>query len=72
MTAADHSLFDMPDLGVHVVDLLILAVLVLVMRCVVFSMFLSGVRSKFRPVGRASRFDFLDFVLGEFGNFSSR
>ena len=62
----------MPDLGVHVVDLFNLAVLVLVMRCVVFSMFLSGVRSKFRPVGRASRFDFLDFVLGEFGNFSSR
>ena len=56
----------------HVVDLFILAVLVLVMRCVVFSMFLSGVRSKFSPVGRASRFDFLDFVLGEFGNFSSR
>ena len=60
----------MPDLGVHVVDMFILAVLV--MRCVVFSMFLSGVRSKFRPVGRASRFDFLDFFLGEFGNFSSR
>src|SRR5256885_11110453 len=30
------------------------------------SMFLSGVRSKFRPVGRASRFHFLDFFLGEF------
>jgi len=60
----------MPDLGVHVVDMFILAVLVV--RAVVFSMFLSGVCSKFRPFGRASRFDFLDFFVGKFGNFSSR
>ncbi len=55
----------MPDFGV-----LVFAMFMLAMRCVVFGVFLSHVCSKFRPVGRPSRFDFLDFFLGEFRNFS--
>jgi len=40
------------------------------MSCVVFGVFLGHIRSEFRPIGRASRFDFLGFFLGEFRNFS--
>jgi len=68
----DHFLFDMLDLGVLVLDVFMLAVLVLAMCCVVFGVLLSHVRGEFRPVGRASRFDFLGFFLGEFRNFSGR
>jgi hypothetical protein len=68
----DRFLFDKPDLGVFVLDLFMLAVLVLALGCVVLGVLLSHVRSKFRPVGRASRFDLLSFFLGEFRNFSGR
>jgi hypothetical protein len=37
---------------------------------VVFGVLLSYVRGKFRPVGGAPGFDFLDLFLGEFRNFS--
>jgi len=36
----------------------------------VFGVLLSYVRGKFRTVGGAPGFDFLDLFLGEFGNFS--
>jgi hypothetical protein len=39
------------------------------MSSIVFGVCLRYVRSEFRPVGRASGFDFLGFFLGEFGNF---
>jgi len=66
----NRFLFDVPNFGVLVFAMFMLAVSVLAMRCVVFGVFLSHVRSEFRPVGRPSRFDFLDFFLGEFRNFS--
>ena len=54
------------------VDMFVFGVFVLAMRCVMFGMLLSHVRSEFRPVGGASSFDFLDFFLGEFRDFSGR
>jgi hypothetical protein len=68
----DHFPFDMFDLNVFVLDMFMLAVLVRTMCGVVFGVLLSHVRGEFRPVGRASGFDFLDFFLGEFRNFSDR
>jgi hypothetical protein len=72
---SDRLFFDMFRLGMFVLDLImldmfLLAVLVLAMRGVVFGVFLSHVRGEFRAVGRSSSFDFLDFFLGEFGDFS--
>jgi hypothetical protein len=64
----DRFLFDMPDLGVLVLG--VLDMFVLAMRCVVLGVLLSHVRSEFRTVGRAPSFDFLDFFLREFRNFS--
>jgi len=40
----------------------VFAMFMLAMRCVVFGVLLSHVRSEFRPVGRPSRFDFLGFL----------
>jgi hypothetical protein len=72
----DHLRFSLFVLGVIGIGVCLLAVFVLDMFklavCgVVFGVFLRHVGGKFRAVGRASSFDFLDFFLGEFRNFGN-
>ncbi len=55
-------------LEVFVVDMLVLVVLMLTVSGIVFGMFLSHVRSEFRPVSSAAGFNFRGFFFREFRN----
>ena len=55
--------------GLFVVSVFVLNMFNLAECGMVFGMFLRDVGGKFRPVGRAPSFDFLDFFLGEFRDF---
>jgi hypothetical protein len=62
-------MFGVFEVSVFVLNMFWLAVLAFAVRGVVFGVFLRHVGGKFRAVGGASGFDFLDFFLGEFRNF---
>jgi hypothetical protein len=57
-----------PALAVFLLDMIKRAVFVFAVRGLVFGVFLRHVGGKFRTVGGASGFDFLDFFLGKFRN----
>jgi hypothetical protein len=65
----DAFMFGLFVVSVFVLNMFSFAVLVFAVCGVVFGVFLRHVGGKFRAVGRASGFDFLDFFLGEFRDF---